>query len=314
MSNKIKHLQKISHNSGAKKDFKNKDLRSGLKVLVEVCRRAAFVASSHKSATRTCKNSGNAGLRDPCPPSVIDDMPRHSRASLLHAVAALTAPLLTAVAYANGLAHGVWPAFAATLLAGLLYVSVAWAGRTAVAAFVAAGAVLLALGISAVPGYGRLPVGLASIHVGKAIGGLAAAAMLPSAWSWNRHCTLIAVACVAGVPAIAWVVGYVHWAPAAPAVVLAFATANLFSTIAEEWFFRRWVQQPLQRFGTVVAVVGSAVLFGMVHAPSGWTFMVLAGVAGLGYAGAYHASGRSMWAAVVVHLALNVTRKALFGG
>lgn len=36
MSNEIKHLQKISHKSRAKKDFKNKDLRSGLKVLVEV--------------------------------------------------------------------------------------------------------------------------------------------------------------------------------------------------------------------------------------------------------------------------------------
>lgn len=236
------------------------------------------------------------------------------RASPYAAASALTAPLLTALAYVFGLAHGVAPMVAAGLLGGLLYMAIAGRGQVAVAAFVVAGVLLLALGLSVVPGYGRLPVGPASINVGKAIGGLATAAMLPSAWRWNRHCTAIALAGVVGVPALAWAIGYLHWAPATPRVVFAFALANLFSTIAEEWFFRRWVQQPLQRFGTAVAIGGSAVLFGLAHAPSGTTFMVLAGVAGVAYAAAYHASGRSVWAAVAVHLALNVVRKAFFGG
>lgn len=237
-----------------------------------------------------------------------------TRSSLRPAVPALTAPLLTAWVYGAGLADGAAPMAVAVLLAALLYGAAAGRGRWAVIAFAAAGVVLLALGLSLVPGYERLPVGSVSINVGKAIGGVAAATVLPSAWRWNRHCTVIAAACIVGVPALAWAVGYVRWAPAAPMAVLAFAAANLWSTIAEEWFFRRWVQQPLQRFGFTVAAVGSAVLFGLAHAPSGPTFMVLAGLAGLAYAAAYHASGRSVWAAVAIHLGLNVTRAALFGG
>lgn len=229
------------------------------------------------------------------------------------ALAASTAPVLCLLAYAGGWAVGPWPMLASGALGALLFGAATWQGRWATAAFVAAGVLLLALGMSAVPGFSRLPVGAVSINVGKAIAGLAAAAMLPSAWRWNRRCTTIALACLIGVPGLAWAVGYVRWAPAALPAVTLFALANLFSTVAEEWFFRRWVQDPLRRFGVVAAIAGAAALFGLAHAAMGPTFTALAGIAGLAYAATYWASGGSVWAAVAVHLALNVTRVALFG-
>lgn len=230
------------------------------------------------------------------------------------AAPALTAPVLCALAHAGGLAQGPWPMAAAVLLAALLHAGRGLHGWSAAIAFGAAGALLLALGLSMVPGYDRLPLGIVSINVGKAIGGLAAAAMLPSAWHWNRRCTAIAALCLIAVPALGWAIGYLQWTPAALPALASFAVANAFGTVAEEWFFRRWVQDPLQRFGAVAAVAGTAVLFGLAHAAMGPVFMLLATLAGLAYAAVYLASGRSVWAAVALHLALNVTRVALSGG
>ncbi|WKB52363.1 CPBP family intramembrane glutamic endopeptidase [Eleftheria terrae] len=223
------------------------------------------------------------------------------------------APLLCLGAYALGLARGPWPLLAASLFGLLLYASQAASRRVAPWAFAAAGAVMLALALGAVPGFSRLDLGPVTVNTAKALGGLAAAVMLPSAWRWNRACTLTAAACLIGVPALAWAVGQVRWAPTGPALLAVFAAGNLFGTLAEEWFFRRWVQTPLQRLGSVVAVVLTAVLFGLAHLGAGQTFALLAGVAGLGYAAVFQLSGGSVWAAVAVHLALNVLRVGLFG-
>jgi uncharacterized protein len=170
---------------------------------------------------------------------------------------------------------------------------------------------LLAAGL--VPGFARLPVGYLSINSPKALAGLAAMAMFPSSWAWNRRCTLLAVACLAGVPVLALAVGFVHWAPAAPAALIAFAATNVFTVIAEEWFFRHWIQRPLARWSTLAGVVASALLFGLVHLGGGLTFAGLATVAGVAYAGVYAASRGSIWAAVALHWTLNLLRVALFG-
>jgi hypothetical protein len=70
MSNEIKHLQTISHKPMDKKDFKNKDLRIGLKVLVEVCSPGHRVASRHKKvrqAPADCgRRFGSGTLRQRC--------------------------------------------------------------------------------------------------------------------------------------------------------------------------------------------------------------------------------------------------------
>jgi membrane protease YdiL (CAAX protease family) len=235
---------------------------------------------------------------------------RGNAATLL---AAAVGPALCAALYAIGVANGAMPMVASLALALLLYAAVRAPGRWAVACFALAGVVLLALAAGLVPGLSRLPVGGVSINTPKALAGLAALAMFPSFWAWNRRCTLIAVACLVVVPLLALVASFVHWTPAAGYSLLAFALTNAFTVVGEEWFFRHWVQCPLARWGIGVSVVGSALLFGLVHLGGGPTFAALAAVAGLAYAGVYVASGGSIWAAAALHWGLNLLRVALFG-
>ncbi|WP_439391192.1 CPBP family glutamic-type intramembrane protease [Ideonella sp. YS5] len=229
------------------------------------------------------------------------------------AFAAAIGPALCAVLYAAGACRGPLPMAAAVALAVALYGSVQFPGRSSKACFALAGVLILLMAAGVVPGFARLPVGHLSINSAKALAGLAALAMFPSFWAWNRSCSAMAVACLSGVPLLAWSVGFVHWAPASPGALVAFAASNVFTVIAEEWFFRHWVQRPLARWSMLAGVVASALLFGLVHLGGGLVFAGLATVAGLAYAGVFAASRGSIWAAVALHGALNLLRVALFG-
>jgi uncharacterized protein len=222
-------------------------------------------------------------------------------------------PALCVLLYAGGNAYGAAPLLSSVLMSALLLNAANADGRRAGIWFALAGAAFLAMGFGLVPGFRPFMIGGVHVSSGKALAGLSALAMYPSGWRWNRRCSAIALLCLLSLPALAWVVGYVHVAPAAPQTLAWFALANLFGTIAEEWFFRVWVQRPLQRFGVMPSVLLTALLFGLVHFGGGPLFMVLAALAGLAYAGVYQASGNSVWAAVALHLALNLTRVALFG-
>lgn len=223
-------------------------------------------------------------------------------------------PLLCLALYAAGGAHGPWPMLAALVFAALLRAMHAAHGRWAALATALAGALFLVIGFGLVPGFTRVPVGPVSVSAAKALAGIAAMAALPSHWRWTRRCSLLALACLVLLPLLGWAAGVVRWAPAAADLLVAFAFANLFSVVAEEWFFRRWIQQPLQRRGAALSIVATALLFGLVHLGSGVAFAGLAALAGLAYAGVYRLSGGSVWAAVALHWALNVLRTALFGG
>jgi uncharacterized protein len=231
----------------------------------------------------------------------------------LRYLAAAAGPALCVLLYACGHAQGIAPLLASTLLSVLLFNATSADRRRAGIAFALAGAVFLALGFGLVPGFSPVAIGGAQVNSGKTLAGLSALAMFPSGWRWNRRCSAIAALCMLTVPALAWAIGYVRLAPAAPAALAWFALANLFGTIAEEWFFRLWVQQPLQRFGVAPSVLLTALVFGLVHFGGGPLFIALAALAGLAYAGVYQASSNSVWATVALHLALNVTRVALFG-
>lgn len=225
----------------------------------------------------------------------------------------LAGPLLCLTLYALGGAHGPFPLLASLLFSSLLYGAGALRSRWSALCMTVAGALFLAIGFGLVPGFERIAIGSASVSGGKALAGLSAMAALPSHWRWNRRCSAVALACLVLLPMLGWGVGYARWAPATPTMLAAFAFANVFSVIAEEWFFRRWVQQPLQRHGIALSIVVSALLFGLVHFGGGPVFMALAAVAGLAYAGVYRLSGGSVWAAVALHGVLNVLRVALFG-
>ena len=112
---------------------------------------------------------------------------------------------------------------------------------------------------------------------------------------------------------IALVAGYVRFEPKWTEATPAFLVANLlFTCVAEEAFFRGLIQERLMRLAQArrqpawnwVAVAVSTILFGLAHAGGGATWMLVATIAGLGYATIY-ARTRTIEGAILVHFAVN---------
>lgn len=128
------------------------------------------------------------------------------------------------------------------------------------------------------------------------------------------------LACAGAVAAclgLALALGVVAWAPKWPASGWIWLINNaLLVTLAEEAFFRGYVQQRLgawwrdRAWGAWAAVAVAAVLFGLAHYAGGWQWMLLAGLAGAAYGVAYHYGG--LGAAVLAHLGLNAAHFGLF--
>jgi uncharacterized protein len=102
------------------------------------------------------------------------------------------------------------------------------------------------------------------------------------------------------------------WTP----IFLVWAVTNLFFTcLSEEAFFRGFVQAELARLGgrgwTVIAVIVSAVLFGLAHFGGGLTYVIAGVIAGVGYALAYARTQR-IEAAMAVHFGVNAVHFLLF--
>jgi membrane protease YdiL (CAAX protease family) len=125
------------------------------------------------------------------------------------------------------------------------------------------GATYLAIGLASI----AVPLDRASRHLSPAIGlGFGVAAVVGAAW-------------VAGptVPS--------PWGAAA-------LPLSLLAAVAEEALFRRLAYARLERFGVAVAVVGSALLFGLVHLPAyGWAALPVDVGAGLLFGWQRWASG-----------------------
>lgn len=206
-----------------------------------------------------------------------------------------------------------WVPVAATsafLLA--LYFSRATMGYRKAVLLVVAGSIDLAIGFGLVHGFGRVMVGAYSFSAGKALLGLILVLCLPSPWRWTRACWSWLALAVTLLPLLGWLTGFVHFVPPVPGLAL-FALTNLPGTIAEDFYFRRFCQDHLARFGLLPEIAITAVLFGAVHLTGGVLFAALATVAGAIYAMTYRASENSVWAVVVVHWLVNVTRVVLFG-
>ena len=119
---------------------------------------------------------------------------------------------------------------------------------------------------------------------------------------------------------LALALGYVRFEPKLPDGTQAFLVANLFFTcVAEEAFFRGLIQDRLMRLAdsrkqpawTWIAVVVSALLFGLAHAGGGATWMLDATVAGFGYAAVY-ARTRTIEGPILAHLAVNAVHFLFF--
>lgn len=89
------------------------------------------------------------------------------------------------------------------------------------------------------------------------------------------------------------------------------AAKNLFFTcVAEEALFRGYVQDGLtnllqdKKHGSTIALLASALLFGLAHIAGGWQYVALASIAGLFYGIAYRKSGK-IEAAILTHFSVN---------
>ncbi len=115
------------------------------------------------------------------------------------------------------------------------------------------------------------------------------------------------------------VLGYVRFDPKLPEVLLWWLPANLLITAAaEEAFFRGLIQRRLSRwwssktpYGSILAILVSAVLFGVAHWSGGAAFALIATAVGLGYGYAYHLTGR-IESSILVHFLFNLSHLILF--
>lgn len=112
--------------------------------------------------------------------------------------------------------------------------------------------------------------------------------------------------------------GYVRWDPKLPLWFPAWLWSMVFLTaLPEEALFRGVVQTTLAswmggaRAATWAAIVIAGMLFGVAHLAGGPAYVVLAGLAGIGY-GWIYAATRSIAAAIAAHAGLNTLHFLLF--
>ncbi|MDZ5649483.1 type II CAAX prenyl endopeptidase Rce1 family protein [Nitrospirillum sp. BR 11828] len=117
--------------------------------------------------------------------------------------------------------------------------------------------------------------------------------------------------------AAALVLGIVAWAPKGPAGAGLWLVDNLvFVAVAEEALSRGYIQAGLarwlrhRRWGEPLALAAASALFGLAHAGGGVPWIILGGIAGIGYGLAYRHGG--LPAAILAHVGLNATHFFLF--
>ena len=196
----------------------------------------------------------------------------------------------------------------------------------------------LAMGLSLLPGFNRvelvapmvlstdaapysIAVGFPKVVTGIVILGLINPLLVRS-WSeltrvLVRALPIYAITAAVGM-AVVVLMGYSSFAPKWTSVFLLFAPINLFFTcLAEEAFFRGFIQHELANIGARralaagIALVAAAALFGLAHFAGGLNYVIAAAVAGLGYGWAFMRD-RRIEAAMLVHFGVNATHFLLF--
>lgn len=110
---------------------------------------------------------------------------------------------------------------------------------------------------------------------------------------------------------------YVNVDPKFPHLFWIWAAANLFfGCIAEEALFRGLIQNALTRtfsfaLGSYLAILITAILFGLLHFGGGIKFILLAALAGVFYGLAYQKTQR-IEASIITHFTLNASHFLLF--
>ncbi|WP_426205155.1 CPBP family glutamic-type intramembrane protease [Pseudomonas sp. TWP3-1] len=115
----------------------------------------------------------------------------------------------------------------------------------------------------------------------------------------------------------ALLLGVIAWAPKWPDQAWLWLLNNLLLvTLVEEALFRGYIQGGLSRrfkhlpYGENLALLLASLLFGLAHIGAGWTWVLLATLAGVGYGLAYRFGG--LGAAILTHFGLNLLHFGLF--
>jgi membrane protease YdiL (CAAX protease family) len=212
--------------------------------------------------------------------------------------------------------------------------------RVAATALAAAGVLVLGvlLGMHALPGFhnflaldkvvlssGAEPYSL-YLNFDKTLVGLCILAfcyraLLTRALEWRRAVRRAAPISVVSIIVVAFgamALGYLTWQPKWTSLFWIWAPVNLlFTCLSEEAFFRGFIQREFAsalrglKAGGALAIVVSALLFGLAHFAGGMNYVLLATAAGLGYAIVYHRT-LSIEMSMLTHFALNTTHFLLF--
>jgi membrane protease YdiL (CAAX protease family) len=259
----------------------------------------------------------------------------------LWAGARVWAPLL-AIAVVAGYVSGVLVGPAAVWIALLAAACVAYGRFRSIARWLAAFMVIaisVLLGLHALPGFhnalvaknlvlspGAAPFTLYlnfdKTTAGILIVGICHRHLLRYGREWGaafRRAVPIILVNTAVLVFLSMSVGFLTWQPKWTPFFWIWAPTNLLLTcLSEEAFFRGFIQHELQgalsgmRHGGIIALVTSAALFGLAHFAGGWTYVMLAGVAGVGYGLAYQMTGGRLEASMAAHFTLNMTHFLLF--
>jgi membrane protease YdiL (CAAX protease family) len=109
---------------------------------------------------------------------------------------------------------------------------------------------------------------------------------------------------------------YIIFEPKVINCLLIWSINNLFFVcLAEEALFRGFLQNSLSRFNYpysgIAAIFIAAILFGLLHAPGGIKYVILATVAGLFYGYIYYKT-KSIEASILTHFMVNLTHILFF--
>ena len=128
----------------------------------------------------------------------------------------------------------------------------------------------------------------------------------------NKELMLISTALLLFIPVLGIWLNLINLELSLPSWLPLFIVNNLLLTcVAEEVFFRGYLQNQLARFGVYPSIIMAGVLFGLAHFAGGIAFVFLATLAGIAYGLIYVATGR-LSLAILAHFLFNLYHLLFF--